>query len=78
VKRVVLLSGSSAPVGDMTNAITHYLVRSEIAVRAPFPTVLVAAIDPSDIGAVVAEALVVTRARGSQLPVERSAVAPTC
>jgi uncharacterized protein YbjT (DUF2867 family) len=89
VERVVLLSGSSAPVGDMSNAITRYMVRSETAVRksgvpwtilqpnsfmsnalrwvpqlqtgnivrAPFPNVRVAAIDPFDIGAVVAEVL---------------------
>jgi uncharacterized protein YbjT (DUF2867 family) len=34
VERVVLLSGSSAPSGDMTNAITAYMVTSEQAVRA--------------------------------------------
>ena len=33
VEHVVLLSGSSAPVGDMSNAITRYMIRSEIAVR---------------------------------------------
>jgi uncharacterized protein YbjT (DUF2867 family) len=33
VERVVLLSGSSATTGDMNNAITSYMVRSEIAVR---------------------------------------------
>jgi uncharacterized protein YbjT (DUF2867 family) len=33
VKQVVLLSGSSAPVGDMSNAITRYMLRSELAVR---------------------------------------------
>jgi uncharacterized protein YbjT (DUF2867 family) len=33
VERVVLLSGSSAPSGDMTNAITAYMVTSERAVR---------------------------------------------
>lgn len=33
VERVVLLSGSSAPTGDMSNAITRYMLRSEIAVR---------------------------------------------
>ncbi|GHO99005.1 nucleotide-diphosphate-sugar epimerase [Reticulibacter mediterranei] len=33
VEQVVLLSGSSAPTGDMSNAITRYMVRSEIAVR---------------------------------------------
>ena len=34
VKRVVLLSGSSAASGDLTNAITAYMVASEQAVRA--------------------------------------------
>ena len=89
VERVVLLSGSSALVGDMNNAVTRYMVRSETAVqesgvpwtilqpnslmsntfrwlpqlragnvvRLPFPNVRVAAIDPSDIGAVVAHVL---------------------
>lgn len=89
VERIVLLSGSSAPVGDMSNAVTRYMVRSETAVREsgvpwtilqpnslmsntfrwlpqlrtgnvvrlPFPNVRVAAIDPSDIGAVVAQVL---------------------
>jgi len=89
VERVVLLSGSSALVGDMSNAVTRYMVRSETAVREsgvpwtilqpnslmsntfrwlpqlrtgnvvrlPFPNVPVAAIDPSDIGAVVAQVL---------------------
>lgn len=89
VERIVLLSGSSAPVGDMSNAVTRYIVRSETAVREsgvpwtilqpnslmsntfrwlpqlrtgnvvrlPFPNVRVAAIDPSDIGAVVAQVL---------------------
>jgi uncharacterized protein YbjT (DUF2867 family) len=89
VEHVVLLSGSSAPSGDMSNAITRYMVRSETAVResgvpwtflqpnsfmsnalrwlpqlrsgnsvrAPFPTVRVATIDPYDIAAVVAQVL---------------------
>jgi len=90
VERVVLLSGSSAPTGDMSNAITRYMVRSEIAVResgvpwtilqpnsfmsnalrwapqiragdpvrAPFPNVRVAAIDPFDLAQVAAQALI--------------------
>jgi uncharacterized protein YbjT (DUF2867 family) len=33
VERVVLLSGSSAPAGDMSNAISRYMIRSEAAVR---------------------------------------------
>jgi uncharacterized protein YbjT (DUF2867 family) len=33
VRRVVLLSGGSAGSGDMTNAVTAYMVRSETAVR---------------------------------------------
>lgn len=33
VQRVVLLSGGSAGSGDMTNAVTAYMVRSETAVR---------------------------------------------
>lgn len=33
VEQVVLLSGSSAPGGDMTNAISRYMIRSEAAVR---------------------------------------------
>ena len=89
VKRVVLLSGSSAPIGDISNAITRYMVHSETAVResgvpwtilqpnsfmsnalrwvpqlqagntvrAPFPNVRVAAIDPYDIAEVAARAL---------------------
>lgn len=89
VEHVVLLSSSSVPVGDMSNAITRYMVRSEIAVRescapwtilqpnsfmsnmlkwvpqlqagdivrAPFPNVRVATIDPSDIAAVVVHVL---------------------
>ncbi len=33
VERVVLLSGGSAVVGDMSNAISRYMIRSEAAVR---------------------------------------------
>jgi uncharacterized protein YbjT (DUF2867 family) len=90
VKRVVLLSSSSAPSEDLTNAVARYHVLSERAVRdsglawtflqpnsfmtntlqwapqvragdvirAPFPGVRVATIDPDDIGAVAAAALI--------------------
>jgi uncharacterized protein YbjT (DUF2867 family) len=90
VERVVLLSSSAAPTGDLTNAVARYHILSERAVRkcgiawtflqpntfmtntlqwvsqlregdivrAAFPTVPVATIDPADIGAVAAEALV--------------------
>ncbi|MWA01161.1 NAD(P)H-binding protein [Actinomadura sp. LD22] len=34
VEHVVLLSGSSAESGDMTNAVTRYMIESEDAVRA--------------------------------------------
>ena len=89
VERVVLLSGSSAASGDMTNAVSAYMIRSEDAVRAsgvpctilrpfgfmsnalrwrdqlkagdvvrePFADVAVAMIDPSDLAAVAARAL---------------------
>jgi uncharacterized protein YbjT (DUF2867 family) len=89
VERVVLLSSSSAPTGDETNAVARYHILSERAVRrsglgwtflqpntfmtntfqwtaqlrqgdvirAPFPDVRVATIDPDDIGAVAAVAL---------------------
>ncbi|HEU5161063.1 MAG TPA: NAD(P)H-binding protein [Streptosporangiaceae bacterium] len=89
VERVVLLSGSSAPGGDMSNAISRYMIESETAVRdsglpwtilrpagfmsntlqwapqlragdvvrAPFAGVRVATIDPYDIAAVAAAAL---------------------
>jgi uncharacterized protein YbjT (DUF2867 family) len=89
-QRVVLLSGGSAGSGDMTNAVTAYMIRSESAVResglpwtilrptafmsnalrwrpqlstgdvvrGPFATVRTATIDPSDLAAVAAEALV--------------------
>ena len=88
-QRVVLLSSSSAPTGDETNAVARYHIESERAVRqsglawtflqpntfmtntfqwlpqlrhgdvvrAPFPDVRVATIDPEDIGAVAAVAL---------------------
>ena len=89
VGRVVLLSSSAAPTGDLTNAVARYHILSERAVRqsglgwtllqpntfmtntfqwlpqlqqgnvirAPFPDVRVATIDPDDIGAVAAVAL---------------------
>jgi uncharacterized protein YbjT (DUF2867 family) len=89
-ERVVLLSGASADSGDMSNAVSRYMILSERAVRdsglpwtfvrskafmsnalrwvpqlatgdvvqVPFATVRTAAIDPYDIAAVVARALV--------------------
>jgi uncharacterized protein YbjT (DUF2867 family) len=89
VSRVVQLSGSSAPGGDVTNAVSAYMIRSEEAVRdsglpwtilrpvgfmsntlewapqlrdgdvvrAPFGGVRIAVIDPADIAAVAATAL---------------------
>jgi uncharacterized protein YbjT (DUF2867 family) len=89
VTRVVQLSGSSAPSGDTTNAVSAYMIRTEEAVRAsglpwtilrpvgfmtntlewapqlaagdvvraPFAGVRIAVIDPDDIGAVAAVAL---------------------
>jgi uncharacterized protein YbjT (DUF2867 family) len=89
VRRVVLLSGTSAEEGDRDDAITQYMRESEAAVRdggvawtilrpsgfmtnalpwadqiragdvvrAPFPHVRIAVIDPADIGAVAAVAL---------------------
>jgi uncharacterized protein YbjT (DUF2867 family) len=89
-ERVVLLSGASADSGDMSNAVSRYMILSERAVRdsglpwtfvrskafmsnalrwvpqlatgdvvqVPFATVRTAAIDPYDIAAVAARALV--------------------
>jgi uncharacterized protein YbjT (DUF2867 family) len=89
VERVVLLSSSAAPSGDVTNAVARYHILSERAVResglgwtflqpnsfmtntfqwlpqlhrgdvirAPFPDVRVATVDPDDIGAVAAAGL---------------------
>jgi uncharacterized protein YbjT (DUF2867 family) len=89
VERVVLLSSSAAPNGDLTNAVARYHILSERAaresglgwtflqpnsfmtntfqwlpqlrqgdlIRAPFPDVRVATIDPDDVGAVAAAAL---------------------
>ena len=96
VERVVLLSGSSAASGDMTNAVSAYMIRSEDAVRAsgmpftilrpfgfmsnalrwrdqlkagdvvrePFADVAVAMVDPYDLAAVAAAALVTDGHRG--------------
>ena len=90
VERVVLLSSSAAPSGDLTNAVARYHVLSEQAVRAsglawtflqpnsfmsnafrwkaqlaagdvvrlPFANVRIATIDPDDLGAVAAAALI--------------------
>ena len=90
VERVVLLSGSSAASGDMTNAVSAYMIGSEDVVRAsgvpstilrpfgfmsnalrwrdqlkagdvvrePFADVAVAMVDPFDLAAVAAAALV--------------------
>jgi uncharacterized protein YbjT (DUF2867 family) len=89
VERVVLLSSSSVPSGDLTNAVARYHIESEAAVResglawtflqpnsfmsgtldwapqlragdvvrAPFPDVAIATIDPVDVAAVAAAAL---------------------
>ncbi|MFL5123275.1 MAG: NAD(P)H-binding protein [Microvirga sp.] len=89
VERIVLLSSSAAPGGDLTNAVARYHILSERMVResglawtflqpnsfmtnafqwlpqlrqgdvihAPFPDVRVATIDPDDIAAVAAAAL---------------------
>ncbi|MFI0406099.1 NAD(P)H-binding protein [Actinomadura sp. 3N508] len=89
VERVVQLSGASAASGDMTNAVTRYMVATERAlhdsglpwtilrpsafmsnalrwlpqlqagdtVRLPFAHVRAAAVDPRDIAAVAAKAL---------------------
>lgn len=89
VQRVVLQSSSSAPTGDLSNAVAAYHIRSEQAiresglswtflqpntfmtntlewvpqlaagdeVRAAFPAVAIATIDPADVAAVSAAAL---------------------
>ncbi|WP_242905185.1 NAD(P)H-binding protein [Actinomadura terrae] len=99
VERVVLLSGGSAGSGDMTNAVTRFMVASESAVResglpwtflrpsafmsnalrwapqirsgdrvrVPFPDVQTASVDPHDIGAVAARALLSDDYRGEIL-----------
>jgi uncharacterized protein YbjT (DUF2867 family) len=96
VQRVVLLSSSSVPGGDTTNAVARYHIESEAAVkesglawtmlqpnsfmtntlqwvpqlqagdvvRASFAGVRVATIDPADIGAVAAQALVSSEHEG--------------
>jgi uncharacterized protein YbjT (DUF2867 family) len=115
VERVVLLSSSAAPDGDLTNAVARYHILSERAVResglawtflqpstfmtntfqwlpqlrqgdvirAPFPDVRVATIDPDDVGAVAAAALTSNAHEGrayrlsgpeSLLPAERVAI----
>ncbi|GAA2615263.1 NAD(P)H-binding protein [Actinomadura fulvescens] len=88
-EKVVLLSGGSAGLGDLSNAVTRYMAASEAAVRASglswtflrpsafmsnalrwlpqlqagdevrvsFPTVRTASLDPFDLGAVAARAL---------------------
>jgi uncharacterized protein YbjT (DUF2867 family) len=97
VQRVVLLSSSAAPAGDLSNAVARYHIESEAAVkqsglawtmlqpngfmtnalqwvpqlqagdvvRAPFAGVRTAQIDPADIGAVAARALVTPDHEGS-------------
>jgi uncharacterized protein YbjT (DUF2867 family) len=99
VERVVLLSSSAAPGGDLTNAVASYHILSERAVRksglawtflqpnsfmtntfqwipqlrtgdrirAPFANVAVATIDPADVGAVAARALVSADLEGRSL-----------
>ena len=114
-ERVVLLSSSAAPSGDLTNAVARYHILSERTVResglawtflqpntfmtntfqwlpqirrghvirAPFPDVRVATIDPDDVGAVAAAALISDAHEGrayrlsgpeSLLPAERVAL----
>ena len=116
VRRVVLLSSSAAPGGDLTNAVARYHILSERAaresglawtflqpntfmtntfqwlpqlrsgdvIRAPFPDVRVATIDPADVGAVAAAALTSDAHEGrayrlsgpeSLLPADRVAMA---
>jgi uncharacterized protein YbjT (DUF2867 family) len=115
VERVVLLSGGSAGDGDLTNAVSRYMIQSEEAVRAsglawtilrpsafmsnafrwlpqlragdvvrvPFAGVRTAVIDPADIAAVAAVALITGRLGGatyrltgpeSLLPAEQVAI----
>ncbi|MBD2898013.1 NAD(P)H azoreductase [Actinomadura sp. RB99] len=101
VEHVVLLSGSSVESGDTTNAVSRYMIESEVAVRdsglawtlvrpngfmsntfewipqlkagdvvrAPFADVPIAVIDPADIGAVAATALLRDEYRGQVLRV---------
>ncbi|HZD01940.1 MAG TPA: NAD(P)H-binding protein [Actinomycetes bacterium] len=115
VERVVLLSSSAAPNGDLSNAVARYHILSEQAVResglpftflqpnsfmsntfqwapqlragdvvrAPFADIRVAMIDPDDLGAVAAQALISAAHEGrsyrlsgpeSLLPADRVAV----
>jgi uncharacterized protein YbjT (DUF2867 family) len=96
LEHVVLLSGGSAGSGDLTNAVSRYMILSENAVResgltwtivrpsafmsnafrwlpqlssgdvvrVPFPDVPAATVDPADIGAVAAQALLTDRHQG--------------
>jgi uncharacterized protein YbjT (DUF2867 family) len=95
-ERVVLMSGGSAGSGDLSNAVSRYMILSERAVResglpwtfirprafmsnalrwlpqlaagdvvrVPFPTVRAAVVDPYDIAAVAARALVTDEHEG--------------
>jgi uncharacterized protein YbjT (DUF2867 family) len=99
VERVVLLSSSAAPSGDLSNAVARYHIMSEQVVRdagvawtflqpnsfmtntfqwipqlrtgdlvrAPFANVAVATIDPADVAAVAARALVSADLEGCSL-----------
>jgi uncharacterized protein YbjT (DUF2867 family) len=99
VERVVLLSSSAAPSGDLSNAVARYHIMSERVVRdagvawtflqpnsfmtntfqwipqlrtgdlvrAPFANVAVATIDPADVAAVAARALVTADLDGRSL-----------
>ena len=99
VERVVLLSSSAAPSGDLSNAVARYHLMSEQVVRdagvawtflqpnsfmtntfqwipqlrtgdvvrAPFANVAVATIDPADVAAVAARALVSADLEGRSL-----------
>lgn len=99
VERVVLLSSSAAPSGDLSNAVARYHIMSERVVRdagvawtflqpnsfmtntfqwipelrkgnlvrAPFANVAVATIDPADVAAVAAKALVSADLEGRSL-----------
>jgi uncharacterized protein YbjT (DUF2867 family) len=99
VRRVVLLSSSAAPSGDMSNAVARYHLLSEQAVRdaevawtfvrpnsfmtntfqwlpqlragnvvrAPFADVAIATVDPADVAAVAAKALLSADLEGRSL-----------
>lgn len=110
VERVVQLSGGAAASGDMSNAISAYMIRSESAVRdsglqwtilrpsafmsnalrwlpqlaagdvvrAPFATARTACVDPYDIAAVAAEALLHDRHGGrTYLPTGTESLLPS-